>query len=57
LIPLFRRTMIKHFIRKIKIVNGHSARSNYNQKMSENEDIIDGESWETNNDSKSLQDK
>ena len=57
LIPVFRRTMIKNLIRKIKIVNGHSARSNFNQKTSDNEDIIDGESWETNNDSKSLHDK
>jgi UPF0716 protein FxsA len=57
LIPVFRRKIFNNMLHSIKATHMGSAGSFYNQKKPTNEDIIDGESWETNSHTNNLKDK
>lgn len=57
LIPVFRRKIFNNMLHRIKATHMGSAGSFYNQKQPTNEEIIDGESWETNSQTNNLKDK
>ena len=57
LIPVFRRKIFNNMLHRIKATHMGSVGSFYNQKQPTDEEIIDGESWETNSHTNNLKDK
>lgn len=57
LIPSFRQVFVRSIFNKISILHVHKSGSNSNRETQGNEEIIDGESWETKGNNKKLKDQ
>jgi len=57
LIPSFRQVFVRSIFNKISILHVHKSGPNSNRETQGNEEIIDGESWETKGNNKKLKDQ